>query len=110
MYAVIKSGGKQYKVSPGDTVRLEKLDAEQGTTVTLEPVLMIANDDQVQIGKPFIEGASVTANIKAQARGPKIEIIKFRRRKHHRKQAGHRQAYTEVEIVSVDEQQAAAGQ
>lgn len=101
MYAVIKTGGKQYKVSEGDTLKVEKLDAEEGASVELNEVLMLANDGDVQVGKPLLDGAHVTATVKAQGRGNKVKIIKFKRRKHHRKQMGHRQSFTELEITAI---------
>lgn len=101
MYAVIKTGGKQYKVTQGDTIRVEKLPAAEGDTVAFDNVLMIADGDKVQLGNPVIEGTTVSANVVKHGRGKKIEIIKFRRRKHYRKQAGHRQDYTEVEITAI---------
>ena len=101
MYAVIKSGGKQYRVAPGDKLRVESLTAEEGATLELDQVMMIADGDDVKIGTPFIEGGKVSAVVKAHGRGKKIEIVKFRRRKHHRKQMGHRQHYTELEITGI---------
>jgi large subunit ribosomal protein L21 len=101
MYAVIKTGGKQYRVSPGDTLRLEKLDAGEGESVEFDQVLMVSEGENVRIGAPFVDGSRVTAMIKGHGRGRKIEIIKFRRRKHHMKRMGHRQDYTEVEITGI---------
>lgn len=101
MYAVIKTGGKQYKVTQGDTIRVERLPAAEGDTIAFDKVLMIADGDKVQLGAPIIEGTTVSANVVKHGRGKKIEIIKFRRRKHYRKQAGHRQDYTEVEITAI---------
>ncbi len=101
MYAVIKTGGKQYKVSEGDILRVEKLDAEEGSTVELDNVLMLGNGDDIQVGAPLIEGAHVSATVKSQGRGKKITIIKFKRRKHYRRQAGHRQSFTELEITGI---------
>lgn len=101
MYAVIKMGGKQYKVSEGGTVRVERLEGEAGTAVTIEQVLMLVDGDKVEIGTPFVEGASVEATVTSQGRGPKIHIVKFKRRKHYRKQMGHRQAYTELKITGI---------
>jgi len=101
MHAVIKTGGKQYRVAEGDKLRIETLPAEEGSTVEFDQVLMISNGDDIKIGTPVVEGGKVTATVKAHGRGKKIEIIKFRRRKHHRKQMGHRQNYTEVEITGI---------
>ena len=101
MYAVIATGGKQYKVSKGETLRVEKLDGEEGSTVELDKVLMVADGDKVSVGTPVLDKASVTATIKSQGRGKKVEIIKFRRRKYSRTQAGHRQSYTEIEVTDI---------
>ena len=101
MYAVIATGGKQYKVTKGETLRVEKLDGEEGSTVELDGVLMVADGDKIAVGTPTLDKASVTAKIMAHGRGKKVEIIKFRRRKHHMKRMGHRQNYTEVEITGI---------
>ena len=101
MYAVIATGGKQYKVTKGETLRVEKLDGEEGETVKLDRVLMVADGDKISVGTPVLDKASVTAKITAQGRGDKVEIIKFRRRKHSRSQAGHRQSYTEIEVTDI---------
>jgi large subunit ribosomal protein L21 len=101
MYAVIVTGGKQYRVSQGDKVRVEKLDAAEGDSVELDRVLMIVDGDDIKIGAPAIEGGKVTAEVKTHGRGDKVNIIKFRRRKHHMKRQGHRQAYTELEITGI---------
>jgi large subunit ribosomal protein L21 len=101
MYAVIATGGKQYKVTKGETLRVEKLDGEEGSTVKLDNVLMVADGDKVDVGTPTLEKASVTAKIMAHGRADKVEIIKFRRRKHSRSQAGHRQSYTEIEVTDI---------
>jgi len=101
MYAVIKSGGKQYKVTEGDTIQVEKLDAQAGAKVNITDVLMIADGENVTIGTPLIQGATVTAEVRDQGRGKKISVIKFKRRKNYRRQAGHRQAYTELAITGI---------
>ena len=101
MYAVIVTGGKQYRVAPGDTLRVEKLDTPEGESVQLDQVLMVADGDDIKLGAPYVEGGHVTAKVKGHGRGRKVEIIKFRRRKHHMKQQGHRQAYTELEVIEV---------
>lgn len=101
MYAVIKSGGKQYRVAEGDTIKVEKIEASEGDKITLDDVLLVADGDDVKVGTPRVEGASVTATVKSQGRGPKIRIIKMKRRKHYRRQAGHRQAYTELAITGI---------
>ena len=104
MYAVIKSGGKQYKVQEGDTIRVEKINAEEGGEISLDEVLMVADGDNVSVGAPVVEGASVAATVASHGRGEKIKVIKFKRRKHHRKQMGHRQAYTELKITGINTQ------
>ena len=101
MYAVIKTGGKQYKLAQGEVVRVEKLDADEGASVELDKVLMIADGDNINIGTPYVEGGKVTATVKSHGRGKKVEIMKFRRRKHHQKRTGHRQYYTEIEITGI---------
>jgi len=101
MYAVIKSGGKQHRVEEGEVLNLEKLNAEAGETVNFEEVLMIGEGTDLQIGAPFLEGSKVTAEVIEQGRGDKVTIIKFRRRKHYRRQAGHRQSYTKVKITEI---------
>ncbi len=101
MYAVIKTGGKQYRLAEGEVIRVEKLDAEEGATVELDKVLMIADGDNINIGTPYIDGGKVTATVRAHGRGKKVEIMKFRRRKHHQKKTGHRQYYTEIEITGI---------
>jgi len=101
MYAVIKTGGKQYRVTEGETLKVEKLDIEAGSSIEIEQVLMIADGDKVQIGAPYVDGGKVVATIKSHGRGKKIEIIKFKRRKHYDKRTGHRQAYTELEITGI---------
>ncbi|MHB8920685.1 MAG: 50S ribosomal protein L21 [Halothiobacillus sp.] len=102
MYAVVVTGGKQYRVEPGEWLRVEKLEGEEGTAITLDRVLMIADGEAIQVGSPALAGATVTAEIIGQGRGKKIDIIKFRRRKHHRKHQGHRQAFTEIKITSIN--------
>ena len=101
MYAVIQTGGKQYRVSEGDVLRVEKLGVEAGATVELDKVLMIADGDDVRVGAPYIDGGKVTATVKSQGRGKKVKILKFKRRKHHLKRQGHRQSYTELEITGI---------
>lgn len=101
MYAVIKTGGKQYRVAKGDTLRVEKLAGAEGDAVELVEVLMVADGDDIKVGAPYLDGGKVTATVKAQGRGKKVEIIKFRRRKHHMKRQGHRQSYTELEITGI---------
>ncbi len=101
MYAVITSGGKQYRVTEGQKLRVEKLALDVGATVDFADVLMVGNGETIKVGSPFLKGSKVTASVVAQGRGEKIKIVKFRRRKHHRKQMGHRQYFTEVKITSI---------
>lgn len=101
MYAVVVSGGKQYRVAEGDTLKLEKLAAEVGSTVDFDKVLMVAEGDDIKVGKPYVKGSKVVASVVAQGRHKKIHVLKFRRRKHHMKQMGHRQDYTEVKIDKI---------
>jgi large subunit ribosomal protein L21 len=101
MYAVIKSGGKQYRVIEGQTLKLEKIEAEVGANINFEEVLMIANGDNIQVGNPLVKGGKVTASVVSHGRREKIHIIKFRRRKHHQKSMGHRQYFTEVKITKI---------
>ena len=108
MYAVIETGGKQYRVAEGDKLRVEKLDAEAGSTIALDRVLMIADGGSVTVGKPFIEGTKVTAEVAGHGRADKVKIIKFRRRKHHMKRQGHRQWFTELKITGIGDGSVAA--
>jgi len=101
MYAVIKTGGKQYRVAEGDTVKVEKLPVDQGATVELDQVLMVADGDNIQVGTPLLAGGKVVATVKSHGRHKKVEIVKFRRRKHHQKRTGHRQDYTELQITGI---------
>lgn len=101
MYAVVSTGGKQYRVAEGDICRVEKLDAEVGAKVELDRVLMVADGEKINIGAPLVKGGKVTAVVKAQGRAKKIEIMKFKRRKHHQKKTGHRQYFTELEITGI---------
>jgi len=100
MYAVIATGGKQYRVAEGDNLRVEKLDGEQGDTVVFDRVLMLGGDDPI-VGKPVVPGAKVQATIVAQDRAKKIIVFKFRRRKNYRRKQGHRQPYTELLVTSI---------
>ena len=101
MYAVFKTGGKQYKVSEGETLIIEKLEVEPGKKVTFNEVLMIADGENVQVGSPLVEKASVEAKVISQGKGKKVNILKFRRRKHSMKQQGHRQLFTEIQIGKI---------
>ena len=101
MYAIVATGGKQYRVKEGETLRVEKLSADAGEKVELEKVLLIGEGEDVKIGAPYLDGAKVTATVIANGRGDKVKIVKFRRRKHSRRTMGHRQSYTEIEITSI---------
>lgn len=101
MFAVIATGGKQYRVTEGDIIRVEKLAGAEGDSVEFDQVLMVGEGDDVKVGAPLVEGGKVTGTVRNQGRGEKVTIIKFRRRKHHRKQMGHRQSYTEVQITGI---------
>ena len=101
MYAVMVTGGKQYRVMKGETLRVEKLDLEEGGTIDFDQVLMIGDGDSITVGAPTVSGALVSASIKSHGRADKVRIVKFRRHKHHRKQMGHRQHYTEIEITGI---------
>ncbi len=101
MYAVIQTGGKQYRVKEGEYLKIETLPAETGEQVEFDKVLLIQSDAGVKVGRPFIEGGKVTATIRAHGRHKKVNIIKFRRRKHYMKRQGHRQNYTEIQITGI---------
>jgi large subunit ribosomal protein L21 len=101
MYAVVQTGGKQYRVTEGATLRVEKIKADEGASVELDKVLMVGEGESVKIGTPYVEGGKVTATVKSHGRGKKVNILKFRRRKHHMKRQGHRQWYTELEITGI---------
>ncbi|MDF2867890.1 MAG: ribosomal protein L21p [Gammaproteobacteria bacterium] len=101
MYAVIESGGKQYKVTEGQVLKLEKLPLDVEESVSFDKVLMIADGDKVELGAPYVSGKAVTAIVVAQGRHKKIKVLKFRRRKHHMKQMGHRQYFTQVKITAI---------
>lgn len=101
MFAVIKTGGKQYKVAPNDILRVEKLAGEPGETVALESVLMLQTDAGLQVGAPLVSGATVAAEVLEQTRGPKILIFKKKRRKHHRRRNGHRQELTVLRVTEI---------
>ena len=101
MYAVIESGGKQHRVEEGEILQLEKLDAAAGDKVKFDRILLLGEGESVKIGKPYVEGGQVEAKVVKQGRGEKIKIVKFNRRKHFKKQQGHRQFFTEVEITAI---------
>src|ERR1041384_5015476 len=101
MYAVVKTGGKQYRITPGEKVKVETLAVDVGAEVVLDQVLMIGEGDSVRLGQPTVAGAAVKATVVAHGRGPKIAIFKMRRRKNYRKHQGHRQGFTELRIESI---------
>jgi large subunit ribosomal protein L21 len=101
MYAVIKTGGKQYRVSAGEKIKVEKIPAEVGAEVMLDQVLLVANGEEFTVGAPLVPGASVKATVLGHGRGDKIRIFKMKRRKHYRKSQGHRQSYTEIRIDGI---------
>ena len=101
MYAIFKSGGKQHRVAQGETLKLEKIEAATGATIEFDEVLLVGEGADVKIGAPLVAGAKVTAEIVSQGRHDKVTIIKFKRRKHHMKRAGHRQWFTEVKITGI---------
>jgi len=102
MYAVFKTGGKQYRASTGDVIKVEKIEAEKGATIELDQVLMVGEGEDIKVGTPFLEGGKVTATVLDQGRGDKIKVIKFKRRKNYRRQMGHRQYFTQIEITGID--------
>jgi large subunit ribosomal protein L21 len=102
MYAVIKTGGKQYRVSAGEKLKVEQIPADIGQEIILDQVLMVGSGDAVKVGAPLVAGANVTAKVVAHGRGEKIRIFKLRRRKHYQKHQGHRQNFTEIEISAIN--------
>ncbi len=102
MYAVIKTGGKQYRVEQGDLLKVEKIEAATGDNISFDEVLLVADGDKVQVGQPLLDGAKVEAEVVSQGRHKKVKIVKFKRRKHSRKAAGHRQWFTEVKITAIN--------
>lgn len=101
MYAVVKTGGKQYRVSAGEKLKVEQIPADIGAEIVLSEVLLLANGEDLTLGTPLVSGAAVTAKVVSHGRGEKVHIYKMRRRKHYRKSQGHRQNYTEIEIVGI---------
>jgi large subunit ribosomal protein L21 len=101
MYAVVKTGGKQYRVSAGEKLKVEQIAADVGAEIVLDQVLFLGDGDDVKLGSPLIDGAAVTAKVVGHGRGEKIRIFKMRRRKHYRKSQGHRQNFTEIEILGI---------
>ncbi len=102
MYAVFSTGGKQYRAAVGDNVKVEKLEAEKGATVDFDQVLMVGEGEDIRVGTPFVDGGKVVARVVEHGRGDKVKIIKFKRRKHHMKQMGHRQYFTMLEITGIE--------
>ena len=102
MYAVIKTGGKQYRVVAGEKIKVEQIPADVGTEISLDQVLMVGEGESVKIGTPTVAGAKVTAKVISQGRHPKVNIFKMRRRKHYQKHQGHRQNFTELEISGIN--------
>lgn len=100
-YAIIVAGGKQHRVKPGETLKVEKIEAATGASIDFDQVLLVSDGTNVKIGAPYVAGGKVTAEVISQGRHDKITIIKFRRRKHHMKRAGHRQWYTEIKITAI---------
>jgi large subunit ribosomal protein L21 len=101
MYAVIATGGKQYRVSEGAVLRIEKLEAEAGSNVEFDQVLLVGSGDQVKVGTPYLSGGKVVATVQGHGKGDKVRIVKFRRRKHYLRQGNHRQPYTEIKVTSI---------
>ena len=101
MYAVIKTGGKQYKVAPGEKLKIEQIPADVGAEVILDQVLMVGDEANVRLGQPTVTGATVKATVLSHGRGDKVRIFKMRRRKHYQKHQGHRQGYTELQIDGI---------
>jgi large subunit ribosomal protein L21 len=101
MYAVFRTGGKQYRASQGDRLRVERLSAEVGDSVEFDEILLVGEGSDIKVGAPLVKGGKVSAKVTAQGRAKKIEVVKFKRRKNYKRQHGHRQHYTEVEITSI---------
>ncbi len=102
MYAVVRTGGKQFRVEPGEAVRVEKLEGSVGDSIELSEVLLVGAEDGTKIGTPLVAGAKVVGTITAQGRGPKLTIFKMKRRKGYRRKAGHRQSYTEIRVDKIE--------
>ena len=101
MYAVVKTGGKQYKVAPGEKLKVEQIPAEVGAQIVLDQVLLVGDESSVRLGQPIVAGATVTATVLGHGRGDKVKIFKMRRRKHYQKHQGHRQGFTELKIDGI---------
>jgi large subunit ribosomal protein L21 len=102
VYAIIRSGGRQYRVAPGQTVRVERLDAEAGATVSLAEVLLIGGDGEARVGSPLVSGARVRATVLEGGRDRKVRVFKYKKRKHYRRTRGHRQAHTALRIEAIE--------
>ncbi|MBU25242.1 MAG: 50S ribosomal protein L21 [Gammaproteobacteria bacterium] len=102
MYAVIETGGKQHRVVEGEFIRVEKIEAETGSTIDFDRILMVGEGDTIKVGTPVVEGARVSAEVVQHGRGDKVTIVKFKRRKHHMKRQGHRQWFTEIKITAIN--------
>ena len=102
MYAVIETGGKQHRVIEGESIRVEKIEAETGSTIDFDRVLIVGEGETVKVGTPVIEGAKVSAEVVQHGRGDKVTILKFKRRKHHMKRQGHRQWFTAIKITAIN--------
>jgi large subunit ribosomal protein L21 len=101
MYAVIATGGKQYRVEEGAVLRVEKLEAEPGSTIEFDQVLLLADGEKITVGKPLLKGSKVSATVESHGKGDKVSIVKFRRRKHYMRMKGHRQQYTQVRVTAI---------
>jgi large subunit ribosomal protein L21 len=101
MFAVIATGGKQYRVQEGSVLRIEKLPAEAGASVEFAQVLMVGDGSSIKLGKPFVDGGKVTATVQSHGKGDKVSIVKFRRRKHYKREKTHRQPYTEIKVTAI---------
>lgn len=101
MFAVIATGGKQYRVQEGSVLRIQKLEAEQGAEVEFDQVLLVGKGADVKLGAPFVSGGKVTATVQSHGKGDKVRIVKFRRRKHYKREKTHRQEYTEIKVTGI---------
>jgi len=101
MYAVFKTGGKQYRAAEGDSLRVEKIDADEGATIEFDQVLLVGDGSDVTVGRPLVEGGKVTATVEEQGRGRKVEVVKFKRRQGYKRLLGHRQHFTRVRITDI---------
>ena len=101
MYAVIATGGKQYRVAEGDSLRVERLDEEEGAEIEFDRILLLGDGDRITIGRPFVESGKVAATVKSHGRSGKVKVVKFKRRKNYLRRHGHRQHFTELEIKSI---------